>query len=313
MFCLVALWSFTVELIRYITVGLDLEHPCEQPGHITTVYNSFCELSDIVHEALYTVHCAARRPTGHDILHLYTRYLTWYDSLPIPLRLGSNFTPQMVFVHLYYHFAIASLFHPFIKLRIRGSEILPRRLCLQAADTIQTHLQIYSRLYSLRRTPSFVPYLVLVSSRVYLSASGSTIPGSLLSRDDRNILAALRRNVAALDDMASCHRAALVGANMVRYLAKALNIFLGIKAHDPLRAPPSTTASGGPEFFASCRPAAGQATSVMGSSGATPGDESAALDDEEPLHSALSWPAPRQTPSMVPSDSMLAEAGFEAW
>jgi hypothetical protein len=64
MFSLVlALWSFPVELTRYMILGLELEHSCEQPSHITTVYNCFCELSKIVHGSLYRVHCAARRPT----------------------------------------------------------------------------------------------------------------------------------------------------------------------------------------------------------------------------------------------------------
>jgi hypothetical protein len=214
----------------------------------------------------------------------------------------------VLFVHLYYHFAIVSIFCPFIKLRIRGSDILPRELCLHAADTIQIHSQTYTRLYSLARTPSFMPYLILVSSRVYVGDAGSAIPGSLRSRDDYHIIEALRRNIATLEDIASCHRAALIGANMVRYLAEALNIFIGIKDHDPLRVPRST--AGGPDLFASRR--TGQVTYMMGSSGAALG-ESAALDDEVPLQRALSWPAPRQMPSMVPSESMLEEAGFESW
>jgi len=261
--------------------------------------------------SLYRIHCAAKKTTAQDLLDVYTRYVSWYDGMPSLLRLGSNFTPQVLFAHLYYHFSIIMIFRPFIKFRIRGSETLPRNLCLQAADAIHTHLEAYSRLYSLRRTPSFVPYLVLISSRVYVSLATSPVPPSLQPKDDRHIKEALRRNIASLDDLASCHRAGLIGGNMLRYLLKALNIYIGIREHDPFNDPSVSTLKV-PDLFTSRRQVGQQCKDVplMESSGAAPG-ESAALDDEEPLRSALSWPAPRQTPSMVPGASIMEETGFE--
>ncbi|KAK4160243.1 nitrogen assimilation transcription factor nirA [Cladorrhinum sp. PSN259] len=300
-----ALWT------PYTDDGLALEHSCEQPCHIITVYNCFCELSQIVHSSLYRIHCVARKATSQDILGIYAKYISWYDNLPETLRLGSNFTPQVLFTHLYYHFAIVLTFRPFIEFRIRGSEIVPRELCLQAANTIQTHLKAYSRLYSLRRTPSFVPYVVLVSSRVYVSlttAGSATIPRSPPSRVNEHIKDALRCNIATLDDMAACHRAALIGANMLRYMSTALKIYIGIRDHNPQLQQVSASTAGGPDLFAS----SSSSFSGMATSGAALG-ESAVLDDEEPLQRALSWPAPRQTPSMVPHESKLEEAGFESW
>jgi hypothetical protein len=78
---------------------------------------------------------------------------------------------------MYYHFAILLLFRPLIKLRIIGSSISPRDVCSQAADAIQGLLRSYSQLYTLRRTPSFVPYFVLTSSIMQL-AIGATSPAS---------------------------------------------------------------------------------------------------------------------------------------
>lgn len=78
---------------------------------------------------------------------------------------------------MYYHFAILLLFRPLIKLRIIGSGILPRDVCSQAADAIQGLLRSYSQLYTLRRTPSFVPYFLLTSSIMHL-AIGAVAPES---------------------------------------------------------------------------------------------------------------------------------------
>ncbi|KXX80199.1 Nitrogen assimilation transcription factor nirA [Madurella mycetomatis] len=323
--------------VPYTDDGLVSGHACEQPGHIRTVYNYFCELSEIVHASLYRLYCAARKPTSHDILEIYTKYLSWYDNIPDLMRFGTNFTPQVLFVHLYYHFAITLTFRPFVKLRIRGSRILPRQLCLQAADAIQGHLRSYSRLYSLRRTPSFVPYIIVVSSRIYLTVAASTIPGPPprvqihqqmqgdqphpTVRDLGHTTEALNRNIASLEDMSSCHCAALIGVNMLRYLTRAWDIYVGIKSsleaghvhtgYDPY--PASLSAASGPNPFASRRPGqAGGGDDMTGiwALGATLGES--ASDDEDPLQRALSWPAPRQTPFVVPTESMLEEAGFES-
>ena len=59
---------------------------------------------------------------------------------------------------MYYHFAFLLLFRPFIKLRFIRSDVVPRDVCSQAADAISALARSYSRLYTLRRAPSFVPY-----------------------------------------------------------------------------------------------------------------------------------------------------------
>ncbi|KAJ8121381.1 hypothetical protein O1611_g10119 [Lasiodiplodia mahajangana] len=84
------------------------------------------------------------------------------DHIPEVLRLGHNFTPAVLFAQ------------PLIKLRIIGSAILPRDVCSQAADAIQGLLRSYSQLYTLRRTPSFVPYFLLTSSIMHLAVGAST-------------------------------------------------------------------------------------------------------------------------------------------
>ncbi|KAI0975912.1 fungal-specific transcription factor domain-containing protein [Xylaria arbuscula] len=150
-----------------------LQRSCEQPSNVRSVYKCFCELSELVHQSLYILHSPGRPLSSRDLLSIYTQYLNWYDSIPEVLRLGHNFTPAVLFAHMYYHFAILLLFRPLIKLRIIGSAILPRDVCSQAADAIQGLLRSYSQLYTLRRTPSFVPYFLLTSSIMHLAVGAS--------------------------------------------------------------------------------------------------------------------------------------------
>ncbi|KAK8068622.1 nitrogen assimilation transcription factor nirA [Apiospora saccharicola] len=160
--------------VPYTDDGAPLQRSCEQPSNVRSVYKCFCELSELVHQSLYVLHSPGRPVTSRDLLNIYTQYLNWYDRIPEVLRLGHNFTPAVLFAHMYYHFAILLLFRPLIKLRIIGSSILPRDVCSQAADAIQGLLRSYSQLYTLRRTPSFVPYFVLTSSIMHLAIGASS-------------------------------------------------------------------------------------------------------------------------------------------
>ncbi|TGJ84664.1 hypothetical protein E0Z10_g4106 [Xylaria hypoxylon] len=164
--------------IPYTDDGAPLQRSAEQPSNVRSVYKCFCELSELVHQSLYVLHSPGRPLSSRDLLSIYTQYLNWYDSIPEVLRLGHNFTPAVLFAHMYYHFAILLLFRPLIKLRIIGSAILPRDVCSQAADAIQGLLRSYSQLYTLRRTPSFVPYFLLTSSIMHL-AVGATLSESV--------------------------------------------------------------------------------------------------------------------------------------
>jgi hypothetical protein len=159
---------------------------------------------------------------------------------------------------MYYHFAILLLFRPLIKLRIIGSSVLPRDVCSQAADAIQGLLRSYSQLYTLRRTPSFVPYFVLTSSIMHLaigvpenSAAAVSPPTESSTRstaapeDVKNpehrlgglsgpseeaaskqptpsekAAQALNQGISDLTEMAPCHHFAAQALNILRYLAK---------------------------------------------------------------------------------------------
>ncbi|KAK4156801.1 fungal-specific transcription factor domain-containing protein [Chaetomidium leptoderma] len=230
------------------SLGAPLQRSCEQPSNVRSVYKCFAELSELVHQSLYILHSPGRPLTSRDLLTIYTQYLNWYDKIPEVLRLGHNFTPAVLFAHMYYHFAILSLFRPLIKLRILGSSITPRDVCSQAADAITGLTRSYAQLYTLRRTPSFVPYFVLTASIMHL-AIAATGPSSraresggdgqggqdgqslrILPKLDPHISDVLGRGIADLTEMAPCHHFAEQALNILRFLAKKWDIDVEIRA-----------------------------------------------------------------------------------
>lgn len=147
---------------------------------------------------------------------------------------------------MYYHFAILLLFRPLIKLRIKGSSVSPRDVCSSAADAIQGLSKSYSQLYTLQRTPSFVPYFVLTSAIMHLAIAavgtssqsegqtgdssaqepraGHPPPGGAPPQVDPHVTRSINQGIADLTEMAPCHHFAEQALNILRYLAKKWNI-----------------------------------------------------------------------------------------
>lgn len=139
---------------------------------------------------------------------------------------------------MYYHFAMLLLFRPMIKYEIIGSEVIPRDVCSQAADAIQALLASYERLYSLKRTPAFVPYFILTSTTVQLTLGAAAIQGPMLDTTGemhRNVVLAVNKAVTDLQEMASSHRFAAQALSIVRFLANKTNITLHGKDREGLQ------------------------------------------------------------------------------
>ena len=82
--------------------GAPPERNCIQPSNVRSVYKTFCELSEIVHQALYVFFTPSKQLTSKSLLDVYTQYLKWYDVIPETLRLGQNFTPAVLFAQYVY-------------------------------------------------------------------------------------------------------------------------------------------------------------------------------------------------------------------
>ncbi|KAL1840124.1 hypothetical protein VTJ49DRAFT_780 [Mycothermus thermophilus] len=237
--------------VPYTDDGVPLQHPSEQPSNVRSVFKCFCELSELVHKSLYMLYSPGRVLTSRDLLDIYTRFVNWYDGVPDVLRLGHNFTPAVLFSHMYYHFAILLLFRPLIKLRILNSPVVPREVCSEAANAISGLLRSYARLYTLRRTPSFIPYFALAAAVMHLALAATDVGdgkgGSWLrgSRDGFGsgdsggngngsgakpaAAEALARGIADLTEMAPCHHFAEQALSILRCLARKWKIDVEVK------------------------------------------------------------------------------------
>ncbi|PKS12392.1 hypothetical protein jhhlp_000596 [Lomentospora prolificans] len=333
--------------IPYTDDGVPLQRSCEQPSNVRSVYKCFCELSELVHQSLYILHSPGRPLTSRDLLGIYTQYLDWYDRIPEVLRLGHNFTPAVLFAHMYYHFAILLLFRPLIKLRILGSKVLPRDVCSQAADAIQGLLRSYSQLYTLRRTPSFVPYFVLTSAimhmaiatsppstsptpasgapQPHLEAHGSPDTGGVgvaapSSRSDPRVLQSISQGISDLTEMAPCHHFAQQALNILCYLAKKWNLDVDMghektevtEDFDRLLQPRSNSLN----FFAPnvqledfmC--GWGGGGSSVGGKVVMTAQQTGSDEISQIADNPLFWPFPLQGRPLLPTGRELSDAGF---
>jgi hypothetical protein len=84
--------------VKYGDEGIVQEPDFEEPSNICSVQRCFCELSEIVHRALYVLYTPGGNLTSRDVLDLYSRYMDWYSSLPGLLRVGVNSIPCVLFL-----------------------------------------------------------------------------------------------------------------------------------------------------------------------------------------------------------------------
>ena len=64
---------------------------------------------------------------------------------------------------MYFHGVLLIHFRPFLKLKLTSSTISPRAICAEASRNITSLVRVYKNLYTLRRVPVFVPYLLLTA------------------------------------------------------------------------------------------------------------------------------------------------------
>ncbi|ESU10515.1 hypothetical protein FGSG_02799 [Fusarium graminearum PH-1] len=283
--------------VPYTDDGAPLQRSCQQPSNV-------------------------RPLTARELLNMYTQYLNWYDRIPEVLRLGHNFTPAVLFAHMYYHFAILLLFRPLIKLRIIGSKVSPRDVCSQAADAIQGLLRSYSSLYTLRRTPSFVPYFVLTSAIMHLAIGAISVNPEATEADvrkrvkvDPRAAEAITQGISDLTEMAPCHQFAEQALNILRYLAVKWNIDvennvdkLTAEEYDRLVLPQT----GSLNFF-SPNMRHGDITCQWGTENFMPGTPKQSPSVQkvgDSLENPLFWPFPMQGRPILPDGIELEHAGF---
>ncbi|XMA13658.1 hypothetical protein WAI453_006449 [Rhynchosporium graminicola] len=201
--------------LPYIGDNLPLEPSKLQISHVRSVYIVTCELFEVVHNVLYILYLPGLPLIGKHVLEIYYQYLAWYDSVPATFQLGINYTPAVIFMHIYYQFAVLTLFGPFIRLRLRGTRFCPREICVQASELIIALLTSFRRLYSLRRTPSFL-LVIALGSYVFRSLEEESLTPSIPNQ--------LSQGINNLQEMGYFYNAAISGAQ----------VLVGLRAHMPI-------------------------------------------------------------------------------
>jgi hypothetical protein len=193
---------------------------------------------------------------------------------------------------MYYHYAILLLFRPFIKLDIMGSGVSPRDVCHQAAQAISTLVTSYDQLYTLRRTPSFVPYFALTSTITHLVALGNRQASA-----ER-----FHQGMSHLRVMNQCHGFAVHARQILYFLSSQWNVDVVIER---------STDDGEEDPKVVCRPRSTSGNhwslnihpeDIVTSIGPIRGGP-----DESPLF----WPFPLQGRPFIEAGEMLEKSGFK--
>jgi hypothetical protein len=194
---------------------------------------------------------------------------------------------------MYYHFAILLLFRPFIKLDIIGSGISPRDVCSQAAEAITTLVRSYSKLYTLRRTPSFVPCFVLTASIAHVVTVGTARAGPEL----------LHQGAQDLKEMQACHGFAIRALDILHYLIGHWEVNYSLES-DSLEEELKHKR----DFKSLCRPSSTLLNQFCPNFGSV--DISSTLRPATNNENPLFWPFPLQGRPLLDIVAKLESGGF---
>ncbi|OIW30459.1 hypothetical protein CONLIGDRAFT_279533 [Coniochaeta ligniaria NRRL 30616] len=115
---------------------------------------------------------------------VYKTCLQSYETITDFLKEQGDSSPCTLFAHIYFHFCLLALFRPFVLYGVDVAGISPRNVCAEAVNAILGVTQSYASLFTLRRTPCFVPYFVFAAglTRILLkrdpTAENSSSPSS---------------------------------------------------------------------------------------------------------------------------------------
>jgi hypothetical protein len=84
--------------IPYTDAGIQKGRTYKQRSNIRSVFQTLCEISEIISDTLYLLYAPGGRLTSRKVLEVYELYLDWYNALWVELRLGQNFTPAVLYI-----------------------------------------------------------------------------------------------------------------------------------------------------------------------------------------------------------------------
>ncbi|KAH8600174.1 fungal-specific transcription factor domain-containing protein [Bisporella sp. PMI_857] len=254
----------------------------QQQGNRSSVYMALCNLFEVVHNSLYILHVPGKVLGSYALIDIYADYLAWHNSLPSAVRQGQNSTPPVFFIHIYYNFAILLLFCPFVRLRMLNSEIVPLEVCIQAAQTITSLFASYIELYSLRRTPCFMPILAMASNIMH------AVHAEILGTPNLQF----RPSLSILQEMAYSHGFARRGIKYLYILEQRTSLATGLQNESTTKESPYQHVRCSLNFLES-------------------GIEDLPPDQADPFCTSICAPFPSQVLPVVSHNIELQKLGFE--
>ncbi|OAA33906.1 Fungal transcriptional regulatory protein [Beauveria brongniartii RCEF 3172] len=127
-------------------------------------------------EWVYTFIVANRRAphsNQDEMMSIYTKCLGWYRDLFELIGRDGSRTPSLLFVHMYYHFCLFSVFRSLMNTEYATSELRPHDICAQAVQSILSLTQSYNDLFTLQRVSAMIPYFVCASGLFSLAVEDS--------------------------------------------------------------------------------------------------------------------------------------------
>ncbi|KAF2801137.1 hypothetical protein K505DRAFT_227098 [Melanomma pulvis-pyrius CBS 109.77] len=221
-FCLDSVWSICIGRISQLpkaAITLDKPVPDEsaegaQVNH--AFLQQFSVLSELINDNNYMFFAPKERFTSRRLLDCYYKYLDWYKHLPLQLHLQSSPSPQpeIFMLHMLYHTLLVHLFRPMLKVNLVHSDVRPRDICIESANTVSELLRLYRKQYGMRACHLIMAHFLLSITVVHL----------LYSTDNQTSSRNLVEGLQDLEDLSVCHYFAARTFKIIYALSKTWNL-----------------------------------------------------------------------------------------
>ncbi|KAH9876317.1 hypothetical protein J1614_004196 [Plenodomus biglobosus] len=157
----------------------------------------FATLSELINDNNFMYFAPRERLTSSKLQNCYERYQAWYKQLPAALTLDGKEQPEphVLMLHMLYFTIIVHLFRPLLKVNLVHSEVRPRDICIDAANTVSRIVKIYRSFYDFRVAHLAIPHVLLSVCIVHL----------LYSKDNEVSRQNLVDGLQGLEDLHECH------------------------------------------------------------------------------------------------------------
>ncbi|KAH7389589.1 fungal-specific transcription factor domain-containing protein [Phaeosphaeria sp. MPI-PUGE-AT-0046c] len=189
-----------------------------QPEVVTTrmFLQEFTTLSELVNDNNYMFFAPKERLTSTRLLECYNKYQTWYRRLPTALQIENKKQPEphTLTLHMLYHTIIVHLFRPMLKVDLVHSDVHPRDICIEAANSVSEVVRTYRQFYDFSTAHLVIPHVLLTASIVHL----------LYSKDNKTSYHNLIEGLQGLEDVHECHYFGARSFRILHTLSKTWNI-----------------------------------------------------------------------------------------